>query len=74
MQHAPVGAVTFLLTDLEGSTRLLQQVGEEHYQQVIADYRHLLRTACTSWYGEEVDTQGDAFVVMFVRATDAVAA
>jgi predicted ATPase/class 3 adenylate cyclase/DNA-binding CsgD family transcriptional regulator len=74
MQHAPVGAVTFLLTDLEGSTRLLQQVGEEHYQQVIADYRHLLRTACTSWYGEEVDTQGDAFVVMFVSATDAVAA
>ena len=74
MQHAPAGAVTFLFTDLEGSTSLLQQVGEEHYPQVLADYRHLLRTACTSRYDEEVDTQGEAFFMMFARATDAVAA
>ena len=73
MQHLPVGTVTLLFTDIEGSTRLLQQLGER-YTDILADCRHLLRNAFQQWNGHEVDTQGDAFFVAFARATDAVAA
>jgi predicted ATPase len=58
---------------MEGSTRLLQRLGDR-YRNVLADYRQLLRTAVGQWHGHEVDTQGDAFFVAFARATDATAA
>jgi predicted ATPase/class 3 adenylate cyclase len=74
MHQVPVGTTTLLFTDLEGSTRLLQQAGEESYKQILADYRQLLRTACATFDGHEVDTQGDAFFLIFARATDAVSA
>src|SRR5258708_13423635 len=74
MHQVPVGTTTLLFTDLEGSTRLLQQAGEEPYKQILADYRQLLRTACAAFDGHEVDTQGDAFFLIFARATDAVSA
>ena len=73
MQHLPAGTVTLLFTDIEGSTRLLQQLGER-YTDVLAECRHLLRSAFHQCHGHEVDTQGDAFFVAFARATDAVAA
>jgi predicted ATPase/class 3 adenylate cyclase len=73
MQHLPAGTVTLLFTDIEGSTRLLQQLGE-HYADLLAECRHLLRSAFHQWNGHEVDTQGDAFFVAFARATDAVSA
>jgi class 3 adenylate cyclase len=73
MGELPRGTVTLLFTDIEGSTRLLQQVGEE-YTGVLEACRHLLRTAFQQYRGHEVDTQGDAFFVAFARATDAVAA
>ena len=73
MQHLPAGTVTLLFTDIEGSTRLLQQLGE-HYADVLAECRHLLRSAFHQWQGYEVDTQGDAFFVAFAGASDAVAA
>src|SRR5260221_130231 len=73
MPHLPTGTVTLLFTDVEGSTRLLQQLGE-HYSKVLADCRHLLRSMFQQYNGHEVDTQGDAFFVAFARATDAVAA
>ena len=69
----PTGTVTLLFTDMEGSTRLLQHLGER-YRAVLADCRRLLRTAFQQWNGYEVDTQGDAFFVAFTRATDAVEA
>src|SRR5713101_4953108 len=69
----PTGTVTLLFTDIEGSTRLLQQLGD-HYASVLAECRHLLRAAFQEWGGHEVDTQGDAFFVAFARATDAVLA
>ncbi len=69
----PTGTITLLFTDMEGSTRLLQQLGER-YAGVLADCRQLLRTAFTRYNGHEVDTQGDAFFVVFARATDAAAA
>src|SRR5262249_2677590 len=59
--------------DVEGSTRLLQQLGAR-YEALLADFRRLMRTAIERWNGYEVDTQGDAFFVAFTRATDAVSA
>ena len=73
MPDLPTGTVTLLFTDMEGSTRLLQQLGER-YAQVLADCRGLLRAAFTQHNGYEVDTQGDAFFVSFARATDAILA
>ena len=69
----PTGTVTLLFTDIEGSTRLLQQLGER-YAEMLATCRQLLRTAFLRWNGFEVDTQGDAFFVAFARATDAISA
>jgi predicted ATPase/class 3 adenylate cyclase len=72
MSELPAGTVTLLFTDMEGSTRLLQQLGGG-YANVLADCRELLRQVFAQYHGHEVDTQGDAFFVVFARATDAVA-
>jgi WD40 repeat protein/class 3 adenylate cyclase len=69
----PEGTVTFLFTDIEGSTRLLEQL-REGYATLLADQRRILRGAFADWQGREVDTQGDAFFVAFSRATQAVCA
>src|SRR5437762_5350565 len=73
MHHLPKGTVTLLFTDIEGSTRLLQQLGER-YTDLLEEYRQLLRAAFQRWNGNVVDTQGDAFFVAFARASDAVGA
>lgn len=73
MSHLPRGTVTFLFTDIEGSTRLLQDLSDR-YAQVLADYRQLLRTASQKGNGHEVDTQGDATFIAFPRAKDALVA
>ena len=73
MRTLPTGTVTFLFTDIEGSTRLLSELGER-YADVLADHRRALRDAFARHSGVEVDTQGDAFFVAFARASDAVAA
>ena len=69
----PRGTVTLLFTDIEGSTHLLQQLGD-HYTDMLSECRQLLRAVFQEWSGREVDTQGDAFFVAFARATDAVLA
>jgi predicted ATPase/Tfp pilus assembly protein PilF len=69
----PTGTVTFLFTDIEGSTRLLQRLGVG-YAEVLADHHRRLREVWARHEGVEVDTQGDAFFVAFARASDAVAA
>jgi class 3 adenylate cyclase len=69
----PEGTVTFLFTDIEGSTRLLEQL-REGYATLLADQRRILREAFAAWQGREVDTQGDAFFVAFSRATLAACA
>ncbi len=69
----PTGTVTLLFSDIEGSTRLLQQMGAR-YADVLASCRHLLRAAFQEWKGYEVDTQGDGFFAAFARASDAVSA
>lgn len=69
----PSGTVTFLFSDIEGSTRLLQRLGPR-YVEALNDHQRLLRAAWAAHNGVEVDTQGDAFFVAFSRALDAVAA
>jgi len=73
MRELPVGTITLLFTDIEGSTRLLHELGER-YAAVLAEHRRILRDVFSRHGGVEVDTQGDAFFVAFARATDAVAA
>src|SRR5258707_702914 len=73
MRNLPMGTITLLFTDIEGSTQLLQRLSDE-YADVLTKCRHLLRTAFYQWNGREVDTQGDAFFVVFTRATDAISA
>jgi predicted ATPase len=69
----PSGTVTFLFTDIEGSTQLLHELGDR-YPEALAEHRRLLREAFSRHGGIEVDTQGDAFFVAFARAKDALAA
>jgi YVTN family beta-propeller protein len=67
------GALTFLFTDIEASTRLLKQL-RDRYGAVLEEHQHLLRAAFAAHGGQEVDTQGDSFFVVFSRARDAVLA
>lgn len=73
MSDLPSGAVTFLFTDVEGSTRVLKQLRDQ-YADVLAEHQRLLRAAFESHGGYEVDTQGDAFFVAFSNARDALLA
>ena len=73
MSPLPTGTVTFLFTDIEGSTRLLQRLGDR-YAGVLDDYRRLLRVNVKERGGREVDAEGDAFFCAFPRARDAVTA
>jgi predicted ATPase len=70
----PSGTVTFLFTDVEGSTKLLHSLGAESYAEALAEHRRLIREACASEGGVEVDTQGDAFFFAFPTAPGALGA
>jgi len=69
----PEGTITFLFTDIEGSTQLLGRL-RNRYATLLYDHRRILREAFTNWNGHEVSTQGDSFFIAFPRARDAVAA
>src|SRR6476469_6509251 len=69
----PTGVVTLLFTDVEGSTRLLHELGDD-YGDALHEHRRRLRAAFAEHEGVEVDTQGDAFFVVFARASNAVSA
>ncbi len=73
-RRLPEGTVTFLFTDIEGSTGLLHALGEEAYAEALAEHRRLLRDVFREHDGVEVDTQGDAFFVAFPTAPRALAA
>ncbi|MHB8469067.1 MAG: adenylate/guanylate cyclase domain-containing protein [Gaiellaceae bacterium] len=70
----PHGTVTFLFTDIEGSTALLKSLGGERYHDVLLEHQRLLRASVESAGGREIDTQGDSFFFAFQKAQDAVAA
>jgi class 3 adenylate cyclase len=72
MSTLPGGTVTFVFTDIEGSTRLLQELGDS-FADVARDHRRLVREAFNAHEGTEIDTQGDSFFFSFARARDAVA-
>jgi class 3 adenylate cyclase len=69
-----VETVTFLFTDIEGSTALLGRLGEDLYAQVLAGHQALIRSALAAHEGREVDTQGDAFFAVFSSPRGCVAA
>jgi class 3 adenylate cyclase/tetratricopeptide (TPR) repeat protein len=69
----PTGTLTFLFTDIEGSTQLLKRLGAR-YGELLAEHRRILRTASQDHYGEEVDNQGDSFLFAFRRADEAAKA
>ena len=73
-RELPTGTVTFLFTDVAGSTRLLEELGDEAYAHALAEHRRVIRDACAAHAGIEVDTQGDAFFFAFARAPRALAA
>src|SRR4051794_6782193 len=73
MAQLPGGTVTFLFSDIEGSTQLLTRL-RGRYAEVLAEHRRLLRAAFEAHDGHEVQTEGDAFFVAFRRASDAIAA
>jgi len=70
----PTGTVTFLFTDVVGSTNLLRELGAEAYAGALAEHRRIVREACAAEDGVEVDTQGDAFFFAFPSAPGAIAA
>ncbi len=73
MRELPTGTVTLLFTDIEGSTRLLEELGDG-YAEVLGEHRRVVRDAVSQHGGVEVDTQGDAFFMAFASAAGAVAA
>jgi predicted ATPase len=72
MARLPAGTVTFVFTDIEGTTRLLHELGAAAYADALAEHRRVVREAFAA--GAEVDTQGDAFFYAFAKASDALAA
>jgi class 3 adenylate cyclase len=73
MATLPAGTVTFVFSDIEGSTALMKRLGER-YTELIAEHRRMVRETFQRHGGVEIDTQGDAFFFAFARARDAVAA
>ena len=74
MREVPTGTVTFVFTDVEGSTRLLHDLGEKAYAEALAEHRRRLRGAFARAAGVEVDMQGDAFFYAFATAPAALEA
>ena len=74
MPQLPSGTVTFVFSDIEGSTTLLKQLGDEGYAELLRTHRRLVREVFAGHDGQEIDTQGDAFFFSFARARQAVAA
>lgn len=74
MPNLPSGTVTFLFSDIEGSTSLLKELGDEQYAELLRTHRSLVRETFALYHGQEIDTQGDAFFYSFHRAREAVAA
>ncbi len=74
MPSLPTGTVTFLFTDIDGSTQLLQRLGDRRYAEVLEEHRRLLRAAIQEHGGQEVDSQGDALFAVFPSAQEAITA
>ena len=69
----PAGTVTFVFSDVEGSTELLKRLGDR-YGELLSEHRRIVREVFGAHGGVEIDAQGDAFFFAFARARDAAAA
>lgn len=69
--NIPSGTVTFLFTDIEGSTRLLETLRDQ-YEALLSDHHRILRAALPRWNGHEINIQGDSFFIAFARAIDSI--
>ena len=74
MPESTTGTVTFFFSDVEGSTRQLQQLGVEEYGQLLGEHRTRVRAVFAQHGGTEIGTEGDSFFAVFSSASDAVAA
>jgi predicted ATPase/class 3 adenylate cyclase len=74
MAELPAGTVTFLFTDVEGSTRMVRELGDRQWAALLDTHRELVRSAVRDHDGHEFGTQGDALFAVFAKATDACAA
>lgn len=74
MASLPTGTVTFLFTDIDGSTRLLQRLGDRRYAEVLEEHCRILRAAIQEHGGHEVNSQGDALFAVFPSAQEAMTA
>jgi class 3 adenylate cyclase len=63
MPNLPTGTVTFLFSDIEGSTGLLKQLGDQQYADLLRTHRRIVRETFALFDGQEIDTQGDAFLL-----------
>ena len=70
----PAGTVTFLFTDIEGSTRVLEELGRDRYEDTISFHNGLVRSVLAQHGGIEVDRHGSGFFAVFPRVADAIAA
>ena len=70
----PTETLTFLLTDIEGSTSLLERIGHDAYVRVLADHHEIVRGQFAAHGGREIDTQGDSFFAVFTSAGACIAA
>src|SRR5690349_10175549 len=74
MTELPTGTVTFLFTDIEGSTSLLKSLGQDRYDSLLTEHARIIRAAVGERGGSVVDTQGDSFFAAFRAARDAALA
>lgn len=74
MSELPSGTITFLFTDIEGSTKLLHELGTQAFAEALSEHRRVIRDACVRHDGVEVDTQGDAFFLAFATPHGALGA
>jgi class 3 adenylate cyclase len=74
MFDQPSGTVTLVFTDIEGSTRLLSELGQARYSEALAAHRSAVREAFGHFQGYEVDCEGDSFFYAFATAAGAVSA
>jgi class 3 adenylate cyclase len=72
-QTSPDGTTTVMFTDIEGSTEMLERLGEERWLKVMREHNRMLRTRVTTHDGEIVKSQGDGFMVVFASASAALA-
>jgi predicted ATPase/class 3 adenylate cyclase len=74
LTEQPRGTITLVFSDIEGSTKLLEELGTAAYREALAEHRRIVREAYARYQGYEVDYEGDAFFYTFATAPDALAA